>query len=116
MMPRQLSRVINARKASTAIRQRGTEEVALKNRHRCRMHETSRARNITHGARLGVAVSPRDVSRNMRALEQPTRAGDEHSPFPGFFKPVLRASVMRARIGRSEKSGITLTRYTEKIF
>lgn len=83
--------MINVWNASITIHRWGGEEVApLKNRHQCRMHETSRARNIARNASR-VAVSPRDVSRNMRALEE---SEDErgHPSFLVSFKPISRDS------------------------
>jgi len=59
------------------------------------MHETSRVRNIVRNASR-VAVSPRDVSRNMRALEE---SADERgallsscslSPFHAIHKKIHR--------------------------
>lgn len=84
--------MINVRNASTSFRQWSSEEVTpLKNRHRCRMHETSRARNIARSASW-VTVSSRDVSRNMRALEE---SASERPSFLVSLKPVLHDSPQR---------------------
>jgi len=97
--------------ASITIHRWSSDEVApLKNRHRCRMHETSRARNIARNASR-VAVSPRDVSRNMRALEEPAdKRGSllssyPLSPFHAIRKKILRkiSSLIQRALFSSEK-------------
>jgi len=78
------------------------EEVgSLKNCHRCCMHETSRARNITRSASR-VAVSRRDVSRNMRALEKPASALSCVSPasLPSAFY-AIREEIHRILLIRA---------------